>query len=85
MDDRRHSDSQIALDTQLGSEAAPIVNARRDTPMADAPRCSPDDRMQRRNDPPSRRRVVTTCFHGDELNEGIITAFRIMGIDAPLP
>jgi hypothetical protein len=38
-----------------------------------------------RDDPPSGRQVVTTCFHGRELNEGIAAAFRIMGIEAPLP
>jgi hypothetical protein len=72
MDDRRHPNSQDALDIKLGSEPAQIVDARPDAPASD-------------DDPPSGRQIVTTCFHGDELNEGIAAAFRIMGIEAPLP
>jgi hypothetical protein len=89
MDDRRHSDSQNALDTQLGSEAAPIVDVRRDALMADALGWSPNDVERRRNDLPSGHRVVrhvvTSCFHGRELNEGVEAAFRIMGIEVPSP
>jgi hypothetical protein len=89
MEDRRHSDSQNALDTQPGSEAAPIVDVRRNAPVADALGWSPNDAEQRRNALPSGRRVVrqvvTTCFHGRQLNEGVEAAFRIMGIEAPLP
>ncbi len=89
MEDRRHSDSQNALVIQLGAEAAPIVGVRRDAPVADALGCSPNDVEQRRNALPSGRQVVrqvvTTCFHGHELSQGIEAAFRIMGIGAPLP
>jgi hypothetical protein len=67
----------------------PIVDVRRDALMADALGWSPNDVEQRRNALPSGRRVVrqvvTTCFHGHELNEGVEAAFRIMGIEAALP
>jgi hypothetical protein len=90
MEDRRqHPYSPNALDTQLGSEAASIVDVRRDALMADALGRSPNDVERRRNALPSGRRVVrqvvTTCFHGRELNEGVEAAFRIMGIEVPLP
>jgi hypothetical protein len=39
----------------------------------------------RRDDPTRGRRIVTYCFHGRELGEGIAAAFRIMGIELPLP
>jgi hypothetical protein len=85
MDDRMHSDSQDTACVRLGSEPKPIVDAPRDTPGADALRHSLDDVEQRRDDLSRQRQVVTYCFHGPELGEGMAAAFRMMGIDAPLP
>jgi hypothetical protein len=39
----------------------------------------------RPDDPTRGRRIVTYCFRGRELGEGIAAAFRIMGIEPPLP
>jgi hypothetical protein len=86
MDDRKNSNSLDAFDARPGSETAPIIaDLRRETPEADAFRCSPDDVEQGRNDPASARHVVTYCFHGHELSQGVAAAFRIMGVGLPLP
>jgi hypothetical protein len=85
MDGRKRSDSLDFGCTELGSKPEPFVaDVRRDTPVADASCRSPDD-VEQRNDPPSGCQVVTYCFHGHELGQGMAAAFRIMGIDAPLP
>jgi len=80
MDDRNRSNSPDAACAQQGSEPAP-----RDTPAADAPCRSRDDVKQWRDELSSQRKAVTSCFHGPELSDGMAAAFRIMGIDPPLP
>jgi rhodanese-related sulfurtransferase len=90
MDQSKHSISPHDLYARLGSEAAPIiVDVRRDAEFAgadalitDAFHCSPDDVEQWRKDLPSGRPVVTYCFHGHEVSQGVTAALRLMGVEA---
>jgi len=90
MDDRKHSISPDALYARLGSETTPIVvDVRRDadfagadTLVADAFHCSPDNVEQWQADLPSGRQVVTHCFHGQQVSQGVAAALRIIGVEA---
>jgi rhodanese-related sulfurtransferase len=86
----RHSISPRDLYAKLGSDAAPIViDVRREADFAGADRLlapalrrSPDEVEYWRSDLPSGRPVVTYCFHGQELSQGVAAALRLMGVDA---
>jgi rhodanese-related sulfurtransferase len=92
MDDRKNSISPAALCARLGSETGPIVaDACRDadfagaeTLVADALHRSPDAVEERRTELPDGRQVVSYCFHGREVSQGVAAALRLMGIEANL-
>ena len=90
MDDRQNSISPHDLGARPGSETAPIIaDARRDadfasarTLVADALHRSPDVVEQCRTDLPGGRRVVSYCFHGREVSQGVAAARRLMAMEA---
>lgn len=89
MDENDISMSPHDLYASLGSDAAPIVvDVRRDVDFASADRLaspafhrSPNDVEQWRDELPDGRRVVTCCFHGDQVSQGVATALRLMGVN----
>ena|ERR1700722_3195957 len=90
MDDRKNSISPDAFCARLGCETAPIiVDARRDadfasarTPVAETLQRSPDAVEQWQTDLPGGRQVVSYCFHGREVSQGVAVALRLMAMDA---
>jgi rhodanese-related sulfurtransferase len=90
MDDRRNSISPDALYVRPACDPAPVVvDARRDadfasacTPVADAFQRSPDAIEQWRTDLPGGRQVVSYCFHGREVSQGVAAALRLMAMEA---
>lgn len=90
MDGRKLSISPHDVYARIGTDAAPIiVDVRRDADLADSDRLvvpafhrSPDDVEQWRTDLPGGRQIVTYCFHGDQVSQGVAAALRIMGVDA---
>lgn len=85
MDDRNGSNSPDTACARCGFEPEPRVKVPRDAPAADAPRRSLDDVEQWQDEPLNPREAATRCFCGPELDEGMAVAFRIMGIELPLP
>lgn len=83
MDDR-HPSIPPEASSELSSGAAPIIDHVRshvrDTHAADAIHCRPSGVEEQRTGPPDGRQVVTYCFHGEQLSEGIAAALRIMGL-----
>jgi rhodanese-related sulfurtransferase len=90
MDDDRNSISPQELYARLGSDSAPIVvDVRRAAEFASTERLlapafhrSPDEVETWRSDLPSGRTVITYCFHGEQVSQGVAEALRLMGVDA---
>jgi hypothetical protein len=90
MDDRKNSISRDAFCARLGSETAPIaVDACGDADfasagqlVADALHRSPDAVEEWRTELPGGRQVVSYCFHGCEVSQGVAAALRLMGMEA---
>lgn len=90
MDGNKFSISPHNLYARLGSDAAPIiVDVRRDADFAGSGRLvgpafhrSPDDVERWQSDLPHGREVVTYCFHGEQVSQGVAIALRAIGIDA---
>jgi hypothetical protein len=89
MDDRKNSTSPDALYVRRVCDPAPIVDVRRDadfasarTLVADALHRSPDAVEECRTDLPSGRQVVSYCFRGRAVSQGVAAALRLMGIEA---
>lgn len=90
MDGNKHSISPHDLYARLGSDTAPIlIDVRRAADFANADRLvvpafhRPPDEVERWNgELPRGRPVVTYCFHGREVSQGVAEALRIMGIEA---
>lgn len=88
--DGNKSISPHDLYVRLGSGTAPIVvDVRRDADFVNASQLlsaavhrPPDHLEQWRNDLPAGRQVVTCCFHGDQVSQGVAIALRAMGVDA---
>jgi rhodanese-related sulfurtransferase len=90
MDRSKHSISPHDLYARLGSDAAPIiVDARRDADFAGADTLvvaafhrPPDQIQDWLKDLRGGRTVVTCCFHGHDVSQGVAAALRIMGFQA---
>jgi rhodanese-related sulfurtransferase len=90
MDDRKHPISPDGFCVRLGSETAPIVvDVRRDADFASADRLvadalhhSPDAVEEWRTELPGGRQIVSYCFHGREVSQGVAAALRLMGMEA---
>jgi hypothetical protein len=90
MDDRRSPISPDALHVRRACDPAPIiVDARRDADfasaealVADALHRSPDAVEEWRTELPGGRQVVSYCFHGREVSQGVAAALRLMGMEA---
>jgi rhodanese-related sulfurtransferase len=90
MDRSKHSISPHDLYARLGSETAPIVvDVRRSSDFLNADKlvaaafhCSPNEVEHWREKLPSGRPVVTYCFHGNEVSQGVAAALRVMGVEA---
>jgi rhodanese-related sulfurtransferase len=89
MDDRKDLISSTDPFTKLSSDAAPTVvdvrhNAdageidRRDVPSLH----SPDEIEESWTDLSDGRTVVTYCFHGTQVGDGVASALRLMGVEA---
>lgn len=90
MDDRKDLIPRANRFTTPGSDAAPAVVGGRHTDDASDRLNFPafhrpiDGAEESRNDLPSGRTVVTCCFHGPQVSQGLATALRLMGVE-PLP
>jgi rhodanese-related sulfurtransferase len=90
MDRSRHSISPHDLYARLGSDAAPIiVDVRRnadfagaDTLVVPAFHRPPDQIQDWLKDLHGGRTVVTYCFHGHDVSQGVAATLRIMGFEA---
>jgi hypothetical protein len=90
MDDRKNPISPDGFCARLGSETAPIVvDVRRDAGFASADRLvadalhlSPDTVEERQTELPGGRQVVSYCFHGREVSQGLAAALHLMGMEA---
>lgn len=90
MDGDKHSISPHDLYARLGSDATPIlIDVRRAADFANADRLvvsaihrSPDEVERWRSDLPSDHAIVTYCFHGREVSQGVAEALRVMGVEA---
>jgi rhodanese-related sulfurtransferase len=90
MDENKLPISPHDLYALLGSDAAPIVvDVRRDSDFANSDRLlspafhrSPDHVEQWQGELSDGRPVVTYCFHGDQVSQGVAMALRAMGVNA---
>ena len=90
MDPNKLSISPQDLYARLGCEGAPIIVdvrpdadfAGADSLVAPAFRYAPDHVESWQKDLPRGRQVVTCCFHGHDLSQGVAAALRFMGTEA---
>ncbi len=89
MDDRKDFIPPTNGFTKSGSDAAPAVVGGRhtaDVGIGDRQDCPAfhrptDETEESRTDLPSGHTVVTCCFHGPQVSQGLATALRLMGVE----